>query len=70
MDWTVGGTLLRHVLGLVSLPSTSTDKADMMKALISLHVWAAVSSYEVLGDSGKYPTPYRERSLMIRMAIL
>ncbi|WWC72280.1 uncharacterized protein I206_106242 [Kwoniella pini CBS 10737] len=36
-DWTVSGTILRHVLGLL---------------LIALHVWSAVSSYEVLGDFG------------------
>ncbi len=36
-DWTVGGQLLRHILGSL---------------LIALHVWAAVSSYEVLGDFG------------------
>ncbi|WVN90038.1 uncharacterized protein L203_105271 [Cryptococcus depauperatus CBS 7841] len=36
-DWTVSGTILRHVLGL---------------ALIGLHIWSAVSSYEVLGDFG------------------
>lgn len=53
MDWTVGGTLLRHVLGLVSLTPFLVYPADI-QALISLHVWAAVSSYEVLGDFGKY----------------
>ncbi|WWC91952.1 uncharacterized protein L201_006904 [Kwoniella dendrophila CBS 6074] len=37
IDWTVSGTILRHVLGLL---------------LIALHVWSAVSSYEVLGDFG------------------
>ncbi|WWD19894.1 hypothetical protein CI109_104363 [Kwoniella shandongensis] len=37
MDWTVSGTLLRHVLGF---------------SLIALHIWSAVSSYEVLGDFG------------------
>ncbi|ORY33351.1 phospholipid methyltransferase-domain-containing protein, partial [Naematelia encephala] len=37
MDWTVSGTILRHVLGL---------------SLVALHIWAAVSSYEVLGDFG------------------
>ncbi|WWC64861.1 uncharacterized protein I303_107475 [Kwoniella dejecticola CBS 10117] len=36
-DWTVSGTILRHVLGLL---------------LVALHVWSAVSSYEVLGDFG------------------
>ncbi|ADV23251.1 Phosphatidylethanolamine N-methyltransferase, putative [Cryptococcus gattii WM276] len=36
-DWTVSGTMLRHVLGL---------------SLIALHIWSAVSSYEVLGDFG------------------
>ncbi|WRT69964.1 uncharacterized protein IL334_006955 [Kwoniella shivajii] len=36
-DWTVSGTILRHVLGSL---------------LIALHVWSAVSSYEVLGDFG------------------
>ncbi|KAK6909186.1 hypothetical protein I203_103203 [Kwoniella mangroviensis CBS 8507] len=36
-DWTVSGTILRHVLGLL---------------LIALHIWSAVSSYEVLGDFG------------------
>nr|KIR88564.1 phosphatidylethanolamine N-methyltransferase [Cryptococcus tetragattii IND107] len=36
-DWTVSGTILRHVLGL---------------SLIALHIWSAVSSYEVLGDFG------------------
>jgi len=52
-DWTVGGTLLRHVLGLVSyLSSTIVDAYN--KALISLHIWAAVSSYEVLGDFGEH----------------
>ncbi|KAL7424588.1 phosphatidylethanolamine N-methyltransferase [Cryptotrichosporon argae] len=37
LDWTVSGTALRHVLGCL---------------LIVLHVWAAMSSYEVLGDFG------------------
>ncbi|KAK8853465.1 hypothetical protein IAR55_004172 [Kwoniella newhampshirensis] len=37
MDWTVSGTILRHVLGF---------------SLIALHIWSAVSSYEVLGDFG------------------
>ncbi|EIW72203.1 hypothetical protein TREMEDRAFT_66761 [Tremella mesenterica DSM 1558] len=36
-DWTVSGTMLRHVLGIL---------------LIALHIWAAASSYEVLGDFG------------------
>ncbi|KAF9436003.1 phosphatidylethanolamine N-methyltransferase [Entomortierella beljakovae] len=36
-DWTYGTVLLRHVLGL---------------ALISLHIWASVSVFEVLGDFG------------------
>jgi phosphatidylethanolamine N-methyltransferase len=53
MDWTVGGTLLRHVLGLVSFRQHRLAKADI-KALIGLHIWAAVSSYEVLGDFGEY----------------
>ncbi|WVQ94949.1 hypothetical protein IAU59_002039 [Kwoniella sp. CBS 9459] len=37
MDWTVSGTILRHFLGF---------------SLIALHIWSAVSSYEVLGDFG------------------
>lgn len=36
-DWTVSGTVLRHVLGA---------------ALITLHAWSAVSIAEVLGDFG------------------
>ena len=36
-DWTYGMTLLQHTLGL---------------AFIALHVWTAVSIYEVLGDYG------------------
>ncbi|WVR09665.1 hypothetical protein IAU60_006740 [Kwoniella sp. DSM 27419] len=36
-DWTVSGTILRHFLGF---------------SLIALHIWSAVSSYEVLGDFG------------------
>ncbi|OXH00442.1 phosphatidylethanolamine N-methyltransferase, partial [Cryptococcus neoformans A5-35-17] len=36
-DWTVSGTLLRHILGL---------------SLIALHIWSALSSYEVLGAYG------------------
>ncbi|KAG0253722.1 phosphatidylethanolamine N-methyltransferase [Mortierella polycephala] len=36
-DWTYGTVLLRHVLGL---------------ALITLHIWASVSIFEVLGDFG------------------
>lgn len=36
-DWTYGTVLLRHVLGL---------------ALITLHIWASVSVFEVLGDFG------------------
>lgn len=36
-DWTVSGTVLRHVLG---------------GALIALHAWSAVSTAEVLGDFG------------------
>ncbi|KAI8050548.1 phospholipid methyltransferase-domain-containing protein, partial [Syncephalis plumigaleata] len=37
MDWTYGTVLLRHVLGVV---------------LIALHIWTAVSVFEVLGDFG------------------
>ncbi|KAG0348100.1 phosphatidylethanolamine N-methyltransferase [Podila humilis] len=36
-NWTYGTVLLRHVLGL---------------ALITLHIWASVSVFEVLGDFG------------------
>ncbi|KAG0003874.1 phosphatidylethanolamine N-methyltransferase [Modicella reniformis] len=36
-DWTYGTVLLRHMLGL---------------ALISLHIWASVSVFEVLGEFG------------------
>lgn len=36
-DWTVSGTMLRHVLGA---------------ALITLHLWSALSTAEVLGDFG------------------
>ncbi|WVQ83696.1 hypothetical protein IAT38_005840 [Cryptococcus sp. DSM 104549] len=36
-DWTVSGTILRHVLGF---------------SLIALHLWSAMSCYEVLGDFG------------------
>ncbi|KAF9299164.1 phosphatidylethanolamine N-methyltransferase [Linnemannia elongata] len=36
-DWTYGTVLLRHILGL---------------ALITLHIWASVSVFEVLGDFG------------------
>lgn len=52
MDWTVSGTILRHVLGFVSSLSIAKSLADP-QALISLHIWAAMSSYEVLGDFGK-----------------
>ena len=53
MDWTVGGTLLRHVLGLVSFLVLGFAQANF-KALIGLHIWAAVSTYEVLGDFGEH----------------
>ncbi|KAI9596887.1 phospholipid methyltransferase-domain-containing protein [Syncephalis fuscata] len=36
-DWTYGSVILRHVLGVV---------------LIALHIWTAVSVFEVLGDFG------------------
>lgn len=36
-DWTISGTILRHVLGAL---------------LVALHVWSATSIYEVLGDFG------------------
>lgn len=36
-DWTISGTILRHVLGAL---------------LVALHIWSATSVYEVLGDFG------------------
>ncbi|WVQ75687.1 hypothetical protein IAR50_005316 [Cryptococcus sp. DSM 104548] len=36
-DWTVSGTLLKHILGL---------------SLIALHIWSALSSYQVLSSYG------------------
>lgn len=38
--------------------SVSTDA----QALISLHIWAAVSSYEVLGDFGGCPSRLLSRA--------
>ena len=55
MDWTVSGTILRHVLGfvnrLLSLPLRHA--LTPRQSLIALHVWSAISSYEVLGDFGE-----------------
>jgi hypothetical protein len=39
------------------------------KALISLHIWAAVSSYEVLGDFGEHAQHYKVQKLILRLAI-
>ena len=54
MDWTVSGTILRHVLGIVSDIVTPDWNSADRQALVSLHIWAAMSSYEVLGDFGEH----------------
>lgn len=45
-------------IGKLTVPNEA--KADF-KALVSLHIWAAVSSYEVLGDFGEQNLQYEEQ---------